>query len=619
MGKHPKLPLNPKHSTMQNFQVNLEGIINLLSNHLYSSNDVFLRELLQNGVDAITARQLAGETFQPKIEVSYVTAEESQPIVIFSDNGIGLNEEEVTQFLTQIGSSSKRGEDIDRSHFIGQFGIGLLSCFMVTDKIIMTTQSVKADYALEWTGESNGRYYMQRMPKKEHPGTTVYIHLKEDVADQFSAERVPQILKEYGGLLPFPIRFGVNAEEVQTLNFDHNPLGKPFSDHQAEQEALLEFGLEQFGQHFLAGIPLNLPSGETQGIAFVRKRSHISDVVADKVYVKGMLLSDKVDNILPRWAFFLKSVINTNKLQPTASRERFYQNDDLEYTRKRIGKMIRNKLMEWNKTQPVLLRSIIDTHQRAIKQMAEEDQSFLKIVWPYLRFPTTQGQLTIPEIRKIDPCIRYIYELETYQQLRSFAGAQNLLIVKTRYENDMALLHEIHELNPEWELVSVEVQDLFGELEELSAKEKGASQDFITRVEPILQELGCEIILRKFEPDHVPTICYLEPGARLDRTSDYDTANLSDLWQSLSARMKQVSVQKQATLCLNFRNESVQRLVNVKEEHLLRLYIRFLYFQAILLGNYTLTSKEMSLFTQNITDMIDLYEQHGPNSFFSPS
>lgn len=592
---------------MKNFQVNLEGIIDLLSSSLYSSKNVFVRELLQNAVDAITARQLTEEKFLPRVEVSYISDEE-EPTIIFDDNGIGLNEDEVINFLTQIGASSKRGEDVDRSSFIGQFGIGLLSCFMVTDKIVMTTQSIKADYALRWTGEADGTYHYERIDKKEEPGTTVYIKLKEQDAYQFTAYSVAELLKQYGGLLPYPIRFNDDLDSPITLNYESNPLGKTFSDHTTEQQQLLEFGLEQFGQHFLAAIPLTMPSGETQGVAYVRPVSHVSDQLEDKVFLKGMLVSEKVDNILPRWAFFLKAVINTTKLQPTASRERFYQNEELEFTRKRIGKLIRNQLMRWSEEQPILLKKVIEVHQRAIKEMAEEDSDFLKIVWPYLRFPTTKGQLTLPEVRKNNPVIKYIYELEVYQQIRSFAGAHDITIIKTRYGNDMTLLRLIERIHPDWTIEELDIQDLFEELEELTKEEKAYVHEFDKKTQSILQEFGCEITIRKFEPDQVPTICYLEPNARMDRTADYDSANLPDLWKDIMKMVHSTSVSKQATLCLNFNNPSIQRLINVQDDRLLNLNIRFLYFQALLLGNYTLSQKEMALFSQSITEMIDLYE-----------
>src|SRR5581483_4790075 len=111
------------------FQVNLKGIITLLSDNLYSGPRVYVRELLQNAVDAIHARTIAEPGFAGgRIEIEVNDGE--VPTVVVQDNGVGLSEDEVHQFLATIGESSKR-DDLGkaRTDFIGQFGIGLLSCF----------------------------------------------------------------------------------------------------------------------------------------------------------------------------------------------------------------------------------------------------------------------------------------------------------------------------------------------------------------------------------------------------------------------------------------------------------------------------------------------------------
>src|SRR6185369_16210001 len=110
--------------TSHAFQVNLAGIIELLSAHLYSGPHVYLRELLQNAVDAIAARGQLGESLPGEITVELVDDPAGTPTLVFEDNGIGLTEDEVHRFLATIGSSSKRGELAGlRGDFIGQFGI----------------------------------------------------------------------------------------------------------------------------------------------------------------------------------------------------------------------------------------------------------------------------------------------------------------------------------------------------------------------------------------------------------------------------------------------------------------------------------------------------------------
>ncbi|MEK6235090.1 MAG: ATP-binding protein, partial [Planctomycetales bacterium] len=136
------------------FQVDLRGIIDLLSNHLYSGPQVYVRELLQNGTDAIRARLQFEPEHQGEMRLEIVEPQQGPPTLVFQDNGIGLDEQEAHRFLATIGQSSKRGDLAIRDDFIGQFGVGLLSCFLVCDEIVVITRSARVrGPAIEWRGK----------------------------------------------------------------------------------------------------------------------------------------------------------------------------------------------------------------------------------------------------------------------------------------------------------------------------------------------------------------------------------------------------------------------------------------------------------------------------------
>lgn len=160
------------------FKVNLGGMIEILSDHLYSSPDVYIRELLQNGVDAITGRKKLEEGVEAYHEAAggedtgciTLDIDEGRSLV-FSDNGQGLTEEEIHQFLAIIGESSKRNLENGRieTDYIGRFGIGLLSCFMVSDEIVMLTRSCRGADApvLEWRGKPDGTYTIRKVDRND--------------------------------------------------------------------------------------------------------------------------------------------------------------------------------------------------------------------------------------------------------------------------------------------------------------------------------------------------------------------------------------------------------------------------------------------------------------------
>lgn len=189
------------------FKVDLKGIIRLLSDNLYSSEQVFLRELLQNSADAVSARKKADQTFQEgKIRVTY-RKEQEGALLTFQDNGIGLDEEEIHTFLSVIGQSSKRGEET-RGSYIGQFGIGLLSCFLVAGEIKVITRSVREEKGYQWVGKNDGSYAVTTLRKTVDAGTQVQLLLKGSKYETFTEQEIIRCLSEYGFLLTIPIKIG---------------------------------------------------------------------------------------------------------------------------------------------------------------------------------------------------------------------------------------------------------------------------------------------------------------------------------------------------------------------------------------------------------------------------
>jgi molecular chaperone HtpG len=176
------------------FQVNLTGILKILSDNLYSQKEVFVRELLQNSVDAIQARKKQ-EDFEPYIRVDYYQNEEGKGLVL-SDNGIGLTRDEVEEFLSKIGSSSKSTDILSNQSgdFIGQFGIGLLSCFMVSDEIVVKTQVQGAENLVKWVGHINGTYQTTvEAAQEDFVGTRVILKLRTEL--DLSPSKIQDLLE----------------------------------------------------------------------------------------------------------------------------------------------------------------------------------------------------------------------------------------------------------------------------------------------------------------------------------------------------------------------------------------------------------------------------------------
>ena len=158
------------------FQVDLRGVVDLLSHHLYGSPRVYVRELLQNAVDAITARRIRSTRRHPRRSTFASSDRTGDGTLRVTTAGIGLTEDQVHELLATIGRSSKRDDlGFARHEFLGQFGIGMLSCFLVADEIQVLTRAGDGP-TVAWTGFADGRYAVT-LPAEQRAetGTTVTL------------------------------------------------------------------------------------------------------------------------------------------------------------------------------------------------------------------------------------------------------------------------------------------------------------------------------------------------------------------------------------------------------------------------------------------------------------
>jgi molecular chaperone HtpG len=194
----------------EQFQVDLRGIVDLLSQHLYSSNRVYLRELMQNARDAIAARAQLEPGLAGSIEI--VPARGSDQLVV-RDNGIGLTGDDMQRLLSIIGSSSKRN-DLARTNFLGRFGIGLLSCFLVADSIEVVSRSAREPDAptVRWVGLSDGTFTIgDALRPLPTPGTEVRLKPRHGSHRWCDTDACLQFAHDFAELLDVPVRVGTET------------------------------------------------------------------------------------------------------------------------------------------------------------------------------------------------------------------------------------------------------------------------------------------------------------------------------------------------------------------------------------------------------------------------
>lgn len=592
------------------FRINLRGIIDLLSNHLYSGPEVYLRELLQNGIDAIHARSLLEPGYRGEITIEVNPPRPgNRPTLSFLDNGVGLTEEEIHRFLATIGQSSKNAEFWDRpDDFIGRFGIGLLSCFVVSDEIVAITRSARTPDAptMEWRGRPDGTYTIKTLPHPIEPGTQVFLTCKPDCEEHFEASRVIEQARHFGGILPMPIRVVAGKNSV-VVNEDGVPWKQEFDTEEERREKLLEFGRKTFEIDFIDFIPLHSDVGRVDGLAFVlpfspslaTKRTH-------RVYLKNMLLSEKAENILPEWAFFVKCIVNAQDLRPMASRESFYEDDKLSQTRVALGSCLREYLVRMARSQPERLQKLIRLHDLSIKALAVRDAEFYRLFIDHLSFETTMGSMTFGEYRKKNDVVRFVTIRDQFRQIAPVAAAQGIGILNAGYVYEADLMIKLEQVFPQLKTELVDPNSLTQKFGELSEEEAKGVESFLKMASQVLMPFKCAAEVKKFKPRELPALYTVNPEADFRRSIDQTREVTTSVWGDVIGNLVDAGLANEyARLCFNHQNPLIRKLIAIRDRELLRRSIEMLYVQGLLMGHRPLDSKEMKLLNTGLLGLIE--------------
>lgn len=594
------------------FKINLRGIIDLLSEHLYSGPKVYVRELLQNAVDAIRARSEfePGQTGEVRIELMPARNGRA-PALVFVDNGIGLTEEEVHRFLATIGQTSKRGDyfGFDRPvDFIGRFGIGLLSCFVVAEEIVVITRSARdpASPTIEWRGRPDGTYTVKAIDHAIEPGTQVYLTAKAGSEEYFEPDRVRELAGHFGGLLPYPIRVVV-GKDVATVNADGAPWRRRYAGADERTDALLAYGEATFGVRYFDAIPLKAQAGGLDGVAFVLPESpSLATRRTHRVYLKNMLLSEDAEGLLPDWAFFVKCVVNADALRPTASRESFYEDEALADTREALGRALRDYLVGLARRDPGRLQQLIGLHFLSIKALAVADDEFYRLFIDWLPFETSMGRMTFGEYRKQADVVRYTPKLDQFRQIAAVAAAQGIGIVNGGYIFDSELLAKYPEIFPEERVEVVGPDALLQAFEDLTLDQREEVFDLVRTADLVLQPFRCGAEVKAFRPEELPTLYSTRPDAEFFRAVEQSQEVADEHWKGLLANVAgEGATEPYAQLCFNYRNPLIRKIARLKDRTLLRRSIEMLYVQALLLGHHPLNAKEMALLNRGLLGLIE--------------
>ncbi|HWG23024.1 ATP-binding protein [Actinospica sp.] len=441
------------------FQIQLEGLIQLLAQNLYADPDVFLREMIQNAHDSITRRaELANERAEPVPPAPRISVEvdrDAQQIRI-ADNGCGLTDAEIDAYLSTIGRSgtnelrerivaADRGRTVE---LIGQFGIGLLSAFIVADRVSVETKAAGHE-ALHWES-LGGRNYSVRPGQREFVGTTVVLHVSPQHTRYLETVRIKQIIRTYADFIGVPVYVNDDAQPANSVTA---PWHRAFADERERFTAHRDFWDRRFTEedslHVLAvdepfhwpdaGSPGGERTGRIRGVLAVTDR-HTPDVNARgtvDVYVDRMFIGAANRDVLPPWAKFMQGVLECNELTPNAARDNVRHNAALAAVQRTLGDLVVRELTRLSTASRRGFTEIMRWHSYHILAMSVQPEHgrFFRAVADLALLATDQGPMTVADYlasaeRRPDGAtvVHYITEEESAKQYMLLGAARGVRV-----------------------------------------------------------------------------------------------------------------------------------------------------------------------------------------------
>jgi len=328
----------PKTKTAEakfEFKAEVKQLLDILVHSLYTHKEIFLRELVSNASDAMDKLKFESTKGTEIVDNDLpleinIKADKDKKILTVTDTGIGMTKDEL---VNNIGTIAKSGTSEflkvmaeskeDASNIIGRFGIGFYSVFMVAKKVVIKTKSFKKDEpAVQWESDGLGSYTITPLDEEIKRGTTIEIHLKDDMDEFLEKYRLESIIKKHSGFISFPIK--VEGEQVNTQSaLWREPKSNIKPEQYTEFYKFLTYDNEEplTVIHRSVDAPIQFTS-----LLFIGKRSmdmfgYNREEYGLDLYVRRVLIQHQNKDLLPEYLSFVKGVVDSEDLPLNISRE----------------------------------------------------------------------------------------------------------------------------------------------------------------------------------------------------------------------------------------------------------------------------------------------------------
>ena len=412
-------------SQQGNISIHAQNIMPIIKRWLYSDKDIFIREMVSNGCDAITKQKMLSPGAEEDWRVT-VTLDAEKGELTFSDNGIGMTAEEVEKYINQVAFSGaeeflKNYEGDEKGGIIGHFGLGFYSAFMVADRVTIETLSGKEGASpVRWTSEDGMAFTMEDGSRTQR-GTDVILHISEEEKEFLEEYRVREVLKRYCGFMATPVYFDVvkkeeparEGQEGEKAAENKEPKGpelindtpalwlkapKDCTDEEYKKfyrDVFHTFDDPLFYVHLNVDYPFNL-----KGILYFPKLTNDFGTREGeiKLFSGQVFVADNIKEVIPEFLMLLKGVIDCPDLPLNVSRS-FLQNDG--YVKKLsayITRKVADKLTGLFNSERDNYQKYWDDIHPFVKYGCMRDAKFFDQVKDTLLYKTTKGEyLTLQE------------------------------------------------------------------------------------------------------------------------------------------------------------------------------------------------------------------------------
>ena len=605
--------------------IHTENIFPIIKKWLYSDKDIFIRELISNGCDAvkkykklISLGEAKGNTDENyKIKVSI---DKENSALIFEDNGIGMTAEEVEKYINQVAFSG--AEDFfntykdkmnEENDIIGHFGLGFYSSFMVSKKVQIDTLSYKENATpVRWVSEDGLEFELTQSDNRETRGTTITLFLADDSKEFLEEYTVRNIIDKYCSFLPVDIYLEtIKTEETKedevvdtTPINDTNPLWlkapKDCTDEEYKEfyrKVFKTFDEPLFWIHLNVDYPFNL-----KGILYFPKLKNEFELIEGKVklYNNQVFVADNIKEVIPEFLLLLKGVIDCPDLPLNVSRS-FLQNDrDVSKISKHIVKKVADKLKSLYKNERENYEKFWDDIQVFIKFGCLKDESFYDKVKDSILFKTINSQyITLNDYlenckEKHENKVFYVSNEEQQSQYIKLFKDYGLdaVILDSTIDNHFISMIEFKNQGVHFNRIDADLSDI------LKENDNEDNKEIRTDIENLFKDVIGDRInnysVESLKSEDTPAIILISEQSR----------RMAEMRSQFAGMDFGMSFEEEKTLVINNNSSIVKKLVSLKDDESKKEQISLICNQIVDIA--LLSNKELDEFIKRNNQLMSM-------------